>query len=72
MKKSTMNKESYFFNEEITDHGDFSEGYCFQIKSLHWKKKTEYLWELCSDSRVTYYFTCLLSFLYFRMKRSCG
>ncbi len=40
------------FEGRVLDHGDFSEGYCFQLKSLHWKNKKEYIWEFCADRRV--------------------
>lgn len=45
-------RASYGFEGKVLDHGDFSEGYCFQLKSLHWKNSKEYIWEFCADTRV--------------------
>jgi hypothetical protein len=61
-KSTSSEQESNAFTGEITDHGDFSEGYCFQIKSLHWKKNTEFIWEFCADSRVIYLLNIIIKF----------
>jgi hypothetical protein len=40
------------FQGGVVDHGDFSEGFCFQIKSINEKKKKDIIWEVCAKQKV--------------------
>jgi hypothetical protein len=40
------------FQGGVVDHGDFLEGYCFQVKTFNQKKNKNVIWELCSDTEV--------------------
>jgi hypothetical protein len=49
IKNQTICEE---FKGGVVDHGDFLEGFCFQIKTFSEKKKTDIIWEVCGESRV--------------------
>jgi len=52
------------FEGGIKNHGDFLEGYCFQIHTKT-KENKEIVWELCANTKVMYFYKEILQIIYF-------
>jgi hypothetical protein len=50
------------------NHGDFIEGYCFQIITKN-KENKEIVWELCTNTKVIYLFILYLLRFFFKYRK---